>query len=459
MDLIFWNKQTAQNAFPVSRYAPSDLTEAGYSYEYLSPEDFALDEAEVRHGVLAPRRQEAKLLVIQHNDTLTTEGVGYLAKYAAAGLPITLYGDLPTKWASSDKRAISVAEAALQGTLKLRNVHQFSREALASQVASIGVIPRAQVTSNGIWWTRWRETVDGDTYVYIYNDGPPSTGNITFAATGPAYLQNPWSGEEERVVSFVATKDTTTIPFTLNNRQISIVRFSRGKTPKEHITSSSEDVIGFSASTDGTRIAAKVRASSSSSIQLSSRKTITVSTKEVQKAYSLTSWDLTLEHWLPQDDLYDLEPDAKKVNSTIAIDASSLKSWSDLGYPDVSGIGYYTTTFQWNPKRPGGVQLVVPPIPHGIVGTLNGKALPTFDITNPIVEMTSQLKIGTNSLVLKVSSTLMNSLSSYWDRLETVGKSPSHDYDYYTDKGLGRQLNGIIGDVRVVPYQLIQVLK
>ncbi|OBT49150.1 hypothetical protein VE00_00230 [Pseudogymnoascus sp. WSF 3629] len=57
----------------------------------------------------------------------------------------------------------------------------------------------------------------------------------------------------------------------------------------------------------------------------------------------------------------------------------------------------------------------------GVVGTLNGKRLPAFDITNPTADVKSYLKKGENVVEFKVSSTLKNSLKPIWDNLRTAG--------------------------------------
>ncbi|QMW39076.1 hypothetical protein G4B11_002356, partial [Aspergillus flavus] len=45
VDLVFWDKQTAQDAYPGILYEPTDLQDAGYTYEYLFTENFDLPMA------------------------------------------------------------------------------------------------------------------------------------------------------------------------------------------------------------------------------------------------------------------------------------------------------------------------------------------------------------------------------------------------------------------------------
>lgn len=65
VDLVFWDKQTAQNAYPTSLYDQSDLDDAGYTYAYLSPENFDLPIAYVSDRVFAPTQQEYRATILR----------------------------------------------------------------------------------------------------------------------------------------------------------------------------------------------------------------------------------------------------------------------------------------------------------------------------------------------------------------------------------------------------------
>ncbi|KAM3071256.1 hypothetical protein ACMFMF_007729 [Clarireedia jacksonii] len=127
-----------------------------------------------------------------------------------------------------------------------------------------------------------------------------------------------------------------------------------------------------------------------------------------------------------------------------------------------TGIGSYNTTFDWNPlssHSTAGAYLILPPVSDGVVGTLNGKNLPAFDITNPTVDIGSFLQTGKNVLELKVSSTLKNPLRPIWDSLETAGGGVASNWNTLTKLGFGlEQHYGLIGEVQIVPYVLISIL-
>lgn len=145
VDLLFWDKQTAQDAYPQPLYWFEDLKRAGFTHEYLSPANFVLDQAVVHNKVFSPEKQAAKAIIIRGNDTLTPDGVQYLAIYAAAGLPIVISGDLPTKYASGNQTTVASAKITLKGLLSRSNVFQVPQEGLESSITSIDIMPRIKL--------------------------------------------------------------------------------------------------------------------------------------------------------------------------------------------------------------------------------------------------------------------------------------------------------------------------
>lgn len=463
VDLVFWDKQTAQSAYPGILYEPTDLAEAGYTYQYLSPENFALSSAFVSEKLFAPTNQAFRAFVIRGNDTLTPQGVEHLSGYARQGLPIVISGGIPTNYAATDEPAIAQAEQSLQNILGLENVHQVPYGDLASVISEIGVVPRTQVQSNGSWFTKWHEYSNGDIYVLVYNDGNYSNGTISFETTLTPYFLNAWTGEQDiPVVYYTVENGRTIIPFTLLSTETAIVKFSnsRSPAPNTHVLSSSESIVGFYCDSTG-GVEAKATAFGPTSITLSSEKTVSIpAISSVPSPFSLTNWTVTVEQWLPPSNLSDVETLANQVNSSFALPGPGLPSWSELGLVNVSGIGYYTTTFTWSPPRisAAGAYLVAPPAAQGLVGYINGQPLPAFDITNPILDVSSYLRSGENTVTLVCSTTLWNGLIPVWENLLTGGIGPEVAAGLIGEDGYPPSEYGIVGEVRVVPYELVKIV-
>lgn len=71
------------------------MIDLGYTYQYLSPDNFQLPNAVVKDNVLAPDAQAFKALVVRGNDTVTPQGIDQLLNLAHAGLPIVFSGGVP----------------------------------------------------------------------------------------------------------------------------------------------------------------------------------------------------------------------------------------------------------------------------------------------------------------------------------------------------------------------------
>ncbi|KAI1409815.1 hypothetical protein F5Y13DRAFT_202982 [Hypoxylon sp. FL1857] len=460
VDIVFWDKQTAQNSTIPSLYQSDDLVRKGYTYTYLSPENFEIDAAYVENGVLAPSRQQLKALIIRENDTMTTNGVKHLETYANAGLPIILSGGLPSTYASSDKDAIQSATETMKELLNLENVHQVQADIFSDILETIGINPRTQIDSNGTWYTIWTEFPNSDVHVFIYNEGSYSTGNITFATTGAPYLLNPWTGDQTPVVEYSSNDGKTTIPFALMSNETRIAHFSQSRPSKANfqILQSQKPMLGWVVDESSGEVWAKVTSTDGSkSLTLASGKTIKLSARaELSPSFTLSNWSVTVEQWLPPSDLSNVEIIANKSNVTTTISGSQLSSWSDLNLTTSSGIGYYTSSFTWSSQtNETGAYLVAPPVQQGIVGFLNGKELPGMDIANPNVDVTPFLVDGVNNVTLKTSTTLWDTLLPIWSDLRTGGGAPEFPAEAI---GYGHSQNGIIGEVEIVPYQLVKVL-
>lgn len=455
VDLVFWDKQTPQSAFPSALYQPPDLRVAGYTYEYLSPDNLALPEANVVNSTLAPSAQSFRVLVIRGNSTLTPKGIELVAHYAEAGLPIVISGPLTYSYATANVTAINAANETLTSLASAENVHQVPYQDLAASIALLGIVPRSRIDTNGTWYTRWRELTNGDVYIFVYNEGDYSTGTITFEASGSAYLLNAWTGGESRIGEYMRQGNNMTITLALHNLETAIVKLNASEPLETHVISRTASVLDLEVTANSVARARVAYSQSSSALVLSSGKTVDLDVPEIDAAYSIKDWKLVVEQWLPPDNLYDLDPDAKKVNLTMDIEGAVLSSWSHLGLTNMSCIGFYTAGFTWanDTGAARGAYLSLPAVEHGLAGALNGQPLPAFDITNPRLDLSPFLVNGTNSLTLRVASTVWNSARAVWDQVETAGKGPSHSLDALP----GMQDCGIIGEVVVTPYAVLDI--
>ena len=130
------------------------LIPLGFSYEYLSPDNFVLPEAYVSKGVFAPNRQAFKAMIVGVNEIMTGLGVTKLSEYAHDGLPIIFFGGVPSKFEGYDQPGYESAKSTIYRLLHSKHVHVTSpSKSLADFLASINILPRTSVSANGTWYT------------------------------------------------------------------------------------------------------------------------------------------------------------------------------------------------------------------------------------------------------------------------------------------------------------------
>lgn len=439
VDIAFWLKITDWAAHEiVTQYVPNDLEQAGYSYDYISPDNLAaIPEAYVQGGVLAPERQAYKALVVRSNSSLTVDGVAKLAEYAKDGLPILFAGGVPTYFLSYNASGAAYVNLTMEAIMNANygNVHIVPEDGLAATLMSLGITPRASVSANSTWNTYWRQVNSSDTdYVWIYNDAVNSligtgqtSGNVTFEASGQPYVYDAWTGDITPHVNYQNNNGTITIPVNLSGNQTIVFGFNRTAPPHpvqiEHLPPGA----WASASKESNTVNVKIPCDAPSN-DFSLKNGTSYSFPAPEPSYaptSLTNWTLILESWNTTANLYSF--DTKKTNSTWQL--TELLPWNqiDSSLTNVSGRGYYSTTFSWPPSTsshtisPHGAVLDLGAIKHTARATLNGHPLPPLDFNAASTDIGSLLRNGENMLEVVVTSPLANALRPLWNELMTSG--------------------------------------
>jgi len=452
----------------------------GFSYEYLSPDNFALPEAYVLDGVLAPQRQQFKAMVVGVNEILTGLGVIKLSEYAIAGLPIIFHGGLPSKFQGYDQDGYASANATISRLTLLRNVYVTpSNVGLVDTLAKIKVTPRTAVSGGVTWYTTWRSNSSTD-YVYVFNAGQIfSSGSISFETTGVPYTYNAWTGEITPVLVYEQSSTHTTIQLQLASSQTTILAFidsgggNRGLyVQTDPIPTSILDVRSGSSS-NALSILLTSASTSPIKLQLSTGKSTTLSPVQgLTPAFHLSNWSLTIESWTSPSNPFDLNPAAARSNLTTISNIQTLLPWNQLSssLKSISGRGYYSTSFVWPPRARSlntpqnvifgpspptsnlGAFLDLGKIFHTVRVSVNGHVLPALDVTWARADISSYLQYGINTVEVVVTTPLGNALRAIWDIVENSGKFA------HTQLGPPDIASyGLVGSVTVIPYEVVDV--
>lgn len=364
-------------------------------------------------------------MIVRANVSLTVSGIEKLVEYANQGLPIIFSGGLPSSVSGYQQAGETNVSETIEGLAQLPNVHVVPYLGLASSLSSLGIYPRTAIGSNGSWFTYWRDDESTSTqYVFVYNDATRvptgqgmTLGNVSFEATGRPFLYDAWTGDVTALSSYHQSDNQTTVQLQLAGNQ--------------------SVIIGFRTDGNGNATGASQRSTSMSD------------------SHTLENWTLTVEAWGPPPDIYDVEAEPERTNSTYSLDV--LVPWSQVSesLKNTSGRGYYHTTFDWPPTTAAqnqtfaGAVMDLGAIVHTARLSINGRTVAPLDPTWAKADIGSFLVQGLNAVDVLVTTPLANGLRGIWNDLETSGKpataafpDPPSVADY-----------GLVQDVRILPYQ------
>ena len=421
-------------------------------------------------------------MVVGVNEHLTGIGVRKLFEFATAGLPIIFYGGLPSKFHGHAQKGHASANATISRLTLLPNVHITPPGVgLADTLAKIKVTPRTAVTGNGTWYTTWRSDSSTE-YVYVFNDAQNfSSGSIKVETTGVPYIYDTWTGEITPILIYKQSSTHTTISVRLSGSQSIILAFKHSPRRDKglHLLSDSvpAPILDIRPGSSSGTLSILLTSASTSPIKLrlSTGKIIVLSpVKRLAQAFHLSNWNLTIESWTSPSDPFDVNSVATLSNLTIISNIKKLLPWNELSssLENISGRGYYSTSFIWPPSPPriqDGLQKIIsdqPRLSKGYPGafldlgtivhtarvTVNGHVLPPLDVTWAHADISSYLQTGVNRVEVVVSTPLGNALRPIWDSLESSGKFAKSQIGAPEIAGYG-----LVGSVTIIPYEIVSV--
>ncbi|OJI87448.1 hypothetical protein ASPTUDRAFT_137504, partial [Aspergillus tubingensis CBS 134.48] len=478
IDVAIYNKVSVTDSvsFPPI-YRSNDLINAGWSWTYISPNNFELPKATIRDHTLAPDGPRFKAMVVTTDSNMTLAGVRKMQEYATRGLPVFFSGGFPGIYASGDDSEADTIRAELTALSASANVHMVSEGNVADKLTSLGISPNIGTHTNGKWLTTYREDPSsGIDYGLIFCDSDTSSGYIT--VTGPAkqkvpYYLNAWTGEKTPIFTYNVSESELTVPVSLKGNQTLIIAFypphmlSESEVPKMHALETPGSVIGATSDRRGGWVAHVARQRRSESqperIRLSSGKYIDLpQLQQIANSFNLSEWHLTAEHWEAPTDLYEARTTARKYNTTHKL--PSLMSWSEIpGLMNSSGLGYYSTTFEWPPAEytsfdygpPDGAYIIFPSILHAIQVTINGHRVPPLDYTDARADITPYLQAGRNEVLAIVPTTMWNYIRSILPDIRDQGRVPGLLTEGLPIPEVSE--NGLIAEPTVIPYVNLSV--
>ena len=432
----------------------------GWSQGFLDESSLFQPLSVLRGGRFAPEGGNYKAFVIDidrfrgNEATMSVRAGQKLLELAHAGFPLVLFGDWSSP-ASTGLRdaAVNAQIVAIIGELKaLPSVAQAPAiDDIPTALAALGVAPAVRYPNS---FLKHIHRVDaGVDFYYLANakHNPPKDKlvpidqQVQLTATTPGavpYVLDPWTGQARRMPVYTRSGTSISVRVRLQPAQATIVVLAPEgwiKTPKPKVTivSTSADDVSMS---DNGSIYLEAATAGIYAAMLDTGRSVRGSIPVLPAPLALTDWYLTVDDWQPVT-----ADGTATAHVPHELQLSSLAPWSQLGMPDVAGIGDYRTTFTLDASwRAGdsGVLLSLGSVLDTFRVWVNGYVVGGVDLTSTTLDITSYVVQGANTLRVEVASPLIN-------RLRTVnpgayGAIAVQDY-------------GLMGPVTVAPYGRVRV--
>lgn len=393
---------------------------AGYTYDYLSPDDLLVPQAIVNESTLAPDGPAYKALMVLLNQTIILEKtVESIFRLADSGLPLLLVGPAPN-------------QTLFTALLSHNNVQQVADlDSLPSALTNAGILPRVSLhCSSGPVYPVWRSDIgDGSEYVYIYNDQYESAfcqANFTTQFDVVPYIFDAWSGTQRPAAQYNQNGSIVSMLMQLQANETIIIGFtSHGRTggplrSGRAISSCSGEIPSLSYNQDEKFYA-----------NLHGPARVTCTSGESSffnifppSAINLSLWGLAIEDWHASSDPYRVET----ALTMHYFHNQPLVAWSSLGpgFDAVSGAGRYNSTFiapEATRHSELGAVLSLRPVVHTMRAFVNGRRVPPIDPSDPVMDTSSFVQSGsTNSIMVEVTTPLFNHIKVTANSTMVVGQ-------------------------------------
>ena len=417
-------------------FAHQELTSAGYRHEFLAPALLELPSATVAGGILAPDGPGYRAFLLDGCEYLPIRSARTILSFARSGLPVVIIGAVPdrTPFHGDGDDGDSVIQTLMAQLLALPNVRNVTSGAAAlDALTQLGIRPSVAYSNPVPVLSAQRAAADR-TYFYLYNptDTAVST-QMTLQAAGASYLLHTWTGAVEPI-AFVQTPDGVQIDLSLNPYETNVIMVATGDPYGvapfgDRIVESRGGEVRVIERRQYLRATAPGRAKAS----FADGRTVSVTFNDVPGPIELTDWDVVVEDWQPG-------PSATETTTVEhRFSVTALLPWPSIPeIKDASGTATYRTTVVIDASWSGGTgaYLDLGPVFHTVRVRLNGAPLPVPDPRRPVLDLRGLLIIGSNTIEVEVSTTLLNRLRA----LNPAGSRPA------------AQNYGLIGPVALIPY-------
>lgn len=458
-------------------YRSTELQDNGYTYDYLSPDLLSAEGVYFDEETKTVELAGYKALVL-YQDWLDVDGAQKILDWAKQGLKVVIMEGAAVRTPFNDGKEeqlaaimeelkgldtvrVAVVEDAPEGFDYFSNEPGGYSDSVLEALQELGVRPYAEYAEpNHQLLTQSREDENGNRYMYVYNYCPNDYHENSFIESVKEedhgtnikteievdgmfipYEIDAWSGETKEIAEYRYEDGKTVIAVDLDYADIALYAFEEVEEEQMHIVSTDAE----SYVKDG-NMYVRATASGDYNVELSDG-TTAVKSFAVPDSYDITGWNVDVEVWTPGEEKeYSTETigDVETVNSkvetvktNINVQMDKLTTWDkvpQLG-KDVSGLGHYEATFNWDAGAASGAYLdfgdnlvssmkvwINDQKVGGEISTALSKAKAVIAEGNegkdqytggiswkkPVVDISKYLVDGENKIVIEYSSSITN---------------------------------------------------
>jgi hypothetical protein len=277
------------------------------------------------------------------------------------------------------------------------------------------------------------------------------------------YHIDSWTGNVEKVANYRYENGRTVFTVDMAYCTVELYAFEPAAEEEVHVIDATADVY---VEADGSYVL-RTAESGEHTVTMSNGTSYNYNVT-VPAAQNLTGWDLVVEDWqageaitrtetgtssvmledgtFAQKEVTTVEEKITTAKTEIAVKLDELTTWNNIPEvgKEVSGIGTYTTTFNWDADAADGAYLDLGWISQSAEVEVNGVVADPVDIHDPIVNIGDLLVDGENTLKIVVTAPLTNRLLAMGRLREGV----SSTHRFYTIK---YHENGL-SSVTLIPY-------
>ncbi|KAK4186481.1 hypothetical protein QBC35DRAFT_553987 [Podospora australis] len=446
-------------------YSKPDLNVAGYTYEYLGPDNLSDPSVKVTNGVLAADGPAYKAIVLYGQNRITAEASLGLVRFAEAGLPVIIVGSA-TGFTTVGSRGQDTVANNMKKLSALPSVKVVTEAAFKPEVLwQSDINPRltAEVLEGANdasqLYSHWRsDQSNGLELVYLLNRGPTTTFSIGFTTpeSSVPYVLDAWTGEQTPLVTYLRTGSGISTRISLAQQQSTIVAFhtlsgaTADANPPLYVVSHT-NLRNLRLNQQGRIEGLVASPAEEASVLLSNNSEVVITPLDTVSATSwkpvtLGPWNLTVDAYsAPTGNLNAASLSSTVTRLAVSSPLAKLVPWNQIPSigEKVSGIGYYRASFRLPGASTPDVETnctihLTGKISNTVRVKVNGEIIPAIDPSAPSEgrDITAFLNSGENEIVVEVASTLFNAVKARSGDLKSAGRGVQVPR-YYTGPRLG----------------------